>query len=428
MKRGIYIFLLFLLAYVSAAAQTKSDSVKIHFKQGYSRLDLDLRDNRTALDRVAADVAVCLSDSGYVLRSVEVVGGASPEGGLRLNERLSRRRAAVLFGHLSARTALPDSLCVFTYLGRDWQGLLNAVEMDENVPYHDETVDLLCTIVDKCRFDASHGDKYFTRLVAFKGGAPYRYMYTRLFPELRASSLRVWFDRVRPLAVLESQPMTLKPEVSATPAHLALEMPSLPSNPPIIALPPQCDFYMSLRTNMLYDALAVPNIGAEFYLGRGWTVGADWMYGWWKTDRRHRYWRIYGGDVAVRRYFGRAAEEKPLTGHHIGVYAQVLTYDFEWGGRGYMAGEPGGDIFDRAHFGAGVEYGYSLPIARRLNIDFNIGIGYLGGKYYEYLPEDKCYVWQATRNRRWFGPTKLAVSLVWLIGRGNYNKAKGGAL
>ena len=116
----------------------------------------------------------------------------------------------------------------------------------------------------------------------------------------------------------------------------------------------------------------------------------------------------------------------PLTGHHLGIYGQVLTYDFEAGGRGYMGGEPGGTLFDRANFAGGVEYGYSLPVARRLNLDFTLGIGYMGGKYYEYKPIDDCYVWQATKQRHYFGPTKLEVSLVWLLGRDNINKGKGG--
>lgn len=90
-----------------------------------------------------------------------------------------------------------------------------------------------------------------------------------------------------------------------------------------------------------------------------------------------------------------------------------------------MGGKPGGTLFDQAHFGAGIEYGYSHPIARRLNLDFTIGVGYLGGKCYEYLPIDNHYVWQTTKQRRWFGPTKAEVALVWLIGRGNTNR-KGG--
>ena len=108
------------------------------------------------------------------------------------------------------------------------------------------------------------------------------------------------------------------------------------------------------------------------------------------------------------------------------MYGQLLTYDFEFGGKGQIAGVPGGDLWDKANWAAGVEYGYSLPIARRLNIDFTIGLGYMGGTYYEYTPIDNCYVWQATKQRHWWGPTKLEVSLVWLLGHGNFNAGKGG--
>ncbi len=76
--------------------------------------------------------------------------------------------------------------------------------------------------------------------------------------------------------------------------------------------------------------------------------------------------------------------------------------------------------------GGGVAYGYSLPVGHRFNVDFTLGIGYLGGSYKEYIPLDGHYVWQTTKNRRWFGPTKAGISLVWLIGRGNYSRKKGG--
>ena len=185
-------------------------------------------------------------------------------------------------------------------------------------------------------------------------------------------------------------------------------------------------FYMALKTNLLYDAALVPNLGAEFYVGRGWSVGGSWMYAWWNSDRKHRYWRTYGGELDIRKYFGRRAGEKPLTGHHLGLYGQMLTYDFELGGKGYMGGRPGGTLWDKMHWGVGLEYGYSLPIGRRLNLDFGIGVGYLGGEYREYTPQDGHYLWQRTKKRHWFGPTKAEVSLVWLIGRGNCNEKKGG--
>ena len=177
-------------------------------------------------------------------------------------------------------------------------------------------------------------------------------------------------------------------------------------------------FYMDIKTNMIYDVALVPNIGAEFYLGKNFSVVGNWMYSWWKSDKVAWYWRTYGGDLGVRYWFGKAAKEKPLTGHHVGLYGQIITYDFELGGRGYLG--------DKWTYGGGIEYGYSLPVAERLNIDFNLGLGYLGGEYKEYLPIDGHYVWQVTKRRQYLGPTKAEISLVWLIGRGNVNKEKGG--
>ena len=185
-------------------------------------------------------------------------------------------------------------------------------------------------------------------------------------------------------------------------------------------------FYAGIKTNLLYDIFLIPNIGIEFYLGKGWSLGGSWMYAWWKKDRRHRYWRVYGGEVGLRRYFASHAVGRPLSGHHIGVYGQVLTYDFELGGKGYMGGRPGGSLWEKSNYGFGLEYGYSLAIAKRLNLDFSLGVGYLGGIYYKYVPMDNRYVWQSTRQRHWFGPTKAEVSLVWFWGRSDYNLKKGG--
>lgn len=191
---------------------------------------------------------------------------------------------------------------------------------------------------------------------------------------------------------------------------------------------PSCKpFYMGIKTNMLYDLGAIPNIGAEFYLGANFSIVGNWEYSWWKSDKKSWYWRSYGGDVALRYWLGKASRNKPLTGHHLGLYGQMITYDFEVGGRGYIADSGfGKDKSEDGTLGwnwaAGLEYGYSLPIARRLNIDFTLGVGYHWGNFKEYLPIDGHYVWQATKRRQYIGPTKLEVSLVWLIGCDNYNK------
>ncbi len=174
-------------------------------------------------------------------------------------------------------------------------------------------------------------------------------------------------------------------------------------------------FVMGLKNNMLADVALIPNIGVEFYIDRGFTVGLNWMYAWWDSDRKQWSWRLNGGELNARMYLGKLAKKMPLQGHHVGIYAQVYTYDFAWKGKGLLGGESGGHFFDRVNYGFGVEYGYSLPIYTCLNLDFTLGLGYFGGLYEDYIFEDECYAWQATKQRHFFGPTKAEVSLVWRI-------------
>lgn len=174
---------------------------------------------------------------------------------------------------------------------------------------------------------------------------------------------------------------------------------------------------VALRTNLLYDAALIPNLGVEVNLGRQWTVGADYVGTWFSSDSRHRYWQCYGGYVSLRRYFGSQFQQRHFTGHHVGVYGLGLTYDVEFGGRGYQA--------PRLGFGGGVEYGWSARIGRRFNIDLSIGLGFQGGEYKKYIPQDGQYQWCATENLHWWGPTRAEVSLKWLLG-GNKTK-KGGS-
>ena len=165
--------------------------------------------------------------------------------------------------------------------------------------------------------------------------------------------------------------------------------------------------YIALKTNLLYDAILVPNIGIEAKVYRNYTVYADIMYAGWDLPKKHFYWDLYGAQCGARRYFGGASMERSFTGHHAGVYAQALAYDLQNGNIGQQA--------ISLHLGGGVEYGYALPIGRNLNIDFELGFGYIGGLYDEYVVQDDHNTWRATIKRNWIGPTKASISLMWLI-------------
>lgn len=389
-----------------------SDSAEVLFRQGRANLDPDFGGNGQRLDSMMQKLR---ADSRLRVKSVRVTGSASPEGSVAINCSLSHRRADAIIASLG----LDDSIASFNYIGRDWAGLARMVEADEQTPSRNEVLSLLDEINSSLLAGEPDNAANLQRLKAVGGGVPYSYMYSRMFPALRFSRLNVEFEpQIRPMIVGADIPdmQNMVPEVCVTNPQLSLFGPASDGRKP---------FYMAVKTNMLYDAVAVPNIGVEFYVGRNWSLTGDWTYAWWDKNSRHRYWRVYGGTVGVRRWFGRAAGRKPLTGHHLGINAGAVTFDFEWGGKGYMGGKPGHNLWDRCMATASVEYGYSLPVSRRLNIDFTLGVGYVGGKVVDYVPDGDRYLWQRTRHVNWFGPTKAEISLVWLIGHGNYNK-KGG--
>lgn len=393
----------------------ESDSVRVYFKQGIYKLELDFEDNERHLESFITRMHRLYKERRFAINQIRIVSGASPEGSSTINHMLSDRRAKAILDYLRNYMALPDSLINIVSPGVDWDGLERLVA-DSDLEYRDKVLDIVRNTPEWIYKDGKIVDGRKRQLMMLQGGKVWWDMYDKLFPTLRSSALQVIVDLERlPREAVLDEGLILPSRMGMPP----VKQQKVVEEPRIVEEPEQeCKpFYMDIRTNMLYDVALVPNIGVEFYLGRRWSVAANWMYSWWHSDKRHNYWRTYGGDLEVRKWFGRRSAEKPLTGHHIGLYGQIVTYDFELGGRGYLG--------DRWTYGAGLAYGYSVPVGRRFNIDFTLGVGYLGGEYKEYLPIDDCYVWQVTKKRRWFGPTKAEIQLIWLIGCGNYNKMKG---
>lgn len=392
----------------------KVDTLEVYFRQGYSLWEPNFKNNAERMKIFVERIKQIQRDTAvYKVSKIHIVSGASPEGNIKMNERLSANRAKRIRTVLKSYIDLPDTIIVEDSRGVNWKGLEDLV-MASDMEYKDEVLNILHTAPEFM----NNKEVRKLRLAYLRDGKPWEYMYKNFFPKLRSFNLQIvveWEkvernDRspaVKALPTPEIKPLALK-------APIELKAPTFEFAPMV-----KSPFYMAVRTNLLYDAVLVPNVGVEFYLGDGFSIGGNWMYSWWHSRDWDWWHRTYGGDLEVRKYFGSLATEKPLQGWHVGLYGQMVTYDFEMGGRGYLG--------DRWTWGGGVSIGYSLPIKRRFNLDFSLGLGYLGGEYKEYLPIDGCYVWQCTKDRNWFGPTKLEVSLVWLVGRGNYNLMKGGA-
>jgi hypothetical protein len=180
--------------------------------------------------------------------------------------------------------------------------------------------------------------------------------------------------------------------------------------------------YAVLKTNLLYDAALLPNLSVEWYMGKDWSLAAEGNWSWWTFDRPIQNWwyhRIQVGGIELRKW---VKSPYPLHGHALGVYTMLGNYDVRF----FTEDEYTKGSLSYQSWSAGLSYNYSFPIARRLNLEFGVAFGYMGGRYYEYdycLTHDH-WAQRAMYNRNYFGPTRIGLSLVWLLGAGNDEKSK----
>lgn len=170
---------------------------------------------------------------------------------------------------------------------------------------------------------------------------------------------------------------------------------------------------VQLRSNGLYDLALCPNIGIEIQTDLGLAWQLDYIGAWWNSPSRNRFFSNYAFQTEIRYYLASPKMTFPYTGHHVGLYGQMITYDFEFGGTGYQSRD-----LDYT-FGIGASYGYSFPLSKRWSLDLTIGLGYFQSRYDEYNPRDvydgKHFIKNETRRLTFWGPTKLEATFVWNI-------------
>lgn len=367
-------------------AQNYSFSKRFFFKLGKYDIDETLRDNSRTIDSVQMKVRELKLSNASDIR-LHITSFASLEASDAYNATLTFNRTQSLIRYLCKFSVIDERMFVQEENVFDWKSLIELTER-YGCPNKEEALRIMRTVSGAPLKD---GNLRKSMLQKLDGGATYEYMRERFFPEMRNSMITI---------TANVQPRVDTVYVDPQPANDIQYVSEW-------IFPRRGVF--AFRTNMLYDLLLIPNIGIEAYVTDNISVNLNWLYSWWKSDSRNIYWRAYGGDLHLNYWFDTS--QHFWDGHHAGVYAQMLTYDFEWKGRGYQG--------PRFNWGMGFSYGYAWWLSDRFSIDFSIDVGYLGGKYYTYDPSDKrgIYYIEDTKHLNWFGPTKAEVSLIWKIGK-----------
>ena len=179
-------------------------------------------------------------------------------------------------------------------------------------------------------------------------------------------------------------------------------------------------YYFALKNNILYDIALLPNLTAEAYLGKQLSLAIAGNLSWW-TFNSDRFHRIQSVGTELRYWIN---SPYPLQGHAVGVYSMVGNYDI----RLFTQNEDTKGWLSYSSWSAGFSYAYSIPIANRVNLELGLAMGYFGGKYYDYhycLIHERWERQVEEFKRKYFGPTRIGFSVVWLFGNGNYIRNSG---
>lgn len=162
--------------------------------------------------------------------------------------------------------------------------------------------------------------------------------------------------------------------------------------------------FMAVKTNVAYDAFAVLNAEFEMQVGRRFTVSLPvvWSLWDWKQDLGLR---IVGVQPEARYWFS-----KPGRGSAVGVNVGLASFNFRHDDVRYQ------NVSGRPLVSAALSYTYALPIDSRWSAEFSLAVGYANMRYDRFYNIDNGALIN-TRDRNYFGPTKIGISLSYRLGK-----------
>lgn len=167
---------------------------------------------------------------------------------------------------------------------------------------------------------------------------------------------------------------------------------------------------VAIKTNVLYDATTTVNLGVEIGLARKWTLDISANYNPWTFGNGRQFKHL------LVQPEGRFWLCERFRGHFFGVHGlwgefNVANIELPFGAIPALKNfRYQGDVY-----GGGITYGYQWYLGRHWNLEAAIGVGYARVVYDKYPCAVDCGSILESGKEDYFGPTKLAVSFIYLF-------------
>ena len=170
---------------------------------------------------------------------------------------------------------------------------------------------------------------------------------------------------------------------------------------------------VAIKTNLLPDAAASPNLGVEVKLAPKWSLDITGEVNAWDVNR-HK-WKHWLAQPEIRLWLCDV-----FAGHFFGLHAIGGQYNF--GNIHNNIKFLGSDFSNLTNYryqgwavGAGVAYGYSWILSKHWNLEAEIGIGWMYTRYDKYNCSNCGKKLEEDQPHNYFGPTILALSLEYIF-------------
>lgn len=423
---------------------TLSSFTNINFPLRSTVLDMDYRGNQESVDSLK-QVLDAMNFEDII--SIDLVSQASPEGTYELNDRLAKGRGKAMNEYICHVWDEYCGLVNLTPAGESWNELRDYVVADTLIS--EKTRAKVLSVIDadinlntkKWRMENILGTDV-------KVGDVYAYLYKKYYPIIRNVGIKVVYLSYRivdDMANVEGSSINV-PVADSVKADSVIDALYIDVEAPVVDEPESSDngssiieniassiieeavtLYpvLSIKTNLLYDAVVIPGQGykpvlngiVEYYPRQSnWTALFEYDAPWYSNVEDHFYFQAINAQLEARRYF---TNDFSHNGLYASAYVAANLYDFNFDKKADMGKQGEG-----ASIGFG--FGWVKPISQngKWKIELSSKFGFyeshydnyhagspFGGKYYYNWDGDNNDFVRRNWRFRWFGPTGLGVTL-----------------
>lgn len=407
---------------IAALDSLCSTPLLLHFRFDRSLVEYDYMDNPHTL----REFQTLFSDSLQLSRidTVSISSYASPDGNTWYNSRLAYQRAVAVKGYLIWKyPGLDQHRIVVRSQGEDWKGLRQSVEADATVPDREEVLAILDKVTDK-----EHCKLLLRRL---NGGTAYRYIYKNLLPRLRNAAVCT-IRLILPADTLMTEKVIV--EEKTVPVFNA-EARTEPSGEQFVSPIYNKDnipfattdkkartarLYLALKTNLLLWGGVTPegeltsfrpNLSAEVFLARRWSVMASAEYTNWQGGKGNKFRAVSGYSLEPRIWLWGDGAYRWI---YVGAYGQTGDYDYQPHPDGDP--EPVGASVTGTYWSTGLSLGIYVPLTRHWGLEAGLRGGYrkATGKAYDNEPPYAYYHHDAPSTHWGITGLNFSVTYRWL--------------